>query len=867
MKLNWFRQQREEEFNAEIRSHLDAAIRDRIARGEMPDEARANALREFGNVGLVKETTREMWGWGSLERLTQDLRFGLRMLRKNPGFSLIAILTLALGIGANTAIFSVVNAVLLQPLPYEQSEQLVRVYATNDTKAENLPVSYLNFADWRQQNTQFESMAGYAFGGATFTRGELPEQLQGMIVAGDFFAVLKTRLEAGRLLTRADEAQGKQVVIISHSLWQRRFAADAGIIGRTITLDAAPYTVIGVLAAGFRFPASAATLDFWVPLNPHEGSNTMRDARSLQVIARLKPGATLTQAQAEMTTIAARLEQQYGFANAGAGVKLVSLHTAVVGNVRPALMILLGAVGCVLLIACANVANLLLARDSVRGRELAVRAALGAGRGRILRQLLTENLLLFGLGGGLGLVMAGWSIWMLTGLLPEDMPRVSEIRLDAQVFRFACGLTLLTGFCFGLLPAWQASRTNLAGAMKEGGRGAGEGALGQPIRNALIVAEVALSLLLLVGAGLLLQSFRQLLAVNPGFDPRQVLTAEISLSSARYDDAPRQSAFFSAALERIAALPGVQSAALTSILPFINDGSFAIEGRAQPAPGERPGAQFRIISVDYLKVMGIPLVAGRGLEARDQAQTPRVVLVNQTFARRFFPDENPVGQRLRLPLDEAKSVEIVGVIGDVRHGRLEHAPAPECYGSLLQFPVANVTLAVKAEAGDPLHLTEAVRKAIAHVDQDQPLYEVSTLAHSLGAARAGRRFNLSLLGAFALLALILAAVGLYGVISHAVTQRTRELGIRIALGAQHGDVLRLVVGQGMKLAFVGVALGLAGALALTRLMKTLLFEVSATDPLTFTMIALLLICVALLACMIPARRATEVDPMAALKCE
>jgi putative ABC transport system permease protein len=804
-----------------------------------------------------------------MQTLWQDLRYGARMLFKQPGFTLIAMLTLALGIGANTAIFSVVNAVLLRTLPFAEAERLVRVYVTSPARnIRTNPASWLNFEDWRARNSVFEAMAAYSSASATFTGGDVPEMIEGTGASGDLFAVLRAQPLLGRTLSVADERQGQRNVVISYALWQRSFGGDAKIVGRQVTLDATGYTVIGVMPRGFRFPLEQSKTDFWIPLDPQSETNQERGANYLSVTARLKPGVTIEQAQAEMITIASQLEQEYRDRNAGRGIYLAPLHDAMVGEVRRALFVLLAAVGCVLLIACANVANLQLARAAARGKELALRAALGARRATLVRQLLTESLLIALAGGVAGLLLAAWGVDLLAAALPEDIPRASAIGLDARVLGFTTALTLLTGVAFGLAPALQSSKAELTDALKEGGCGAS--ARRNRTRSLLIVTEVALSLVLLVGAGLLLKSFRHLLDVNPGFNPQGVLTATVALPPATYGTEARQAAFFQQVLNRVAALPGVAAASVVDPLPLGGSmamNSFSVEGRAPLQPGERPATNSRIISAAYLKALGIPLLRGRALAESDQAAAPQVMLINESFARRYFPNEDPLGQRIRLSIASNFVAEVVGIVGDVKHRSLEREAGPEAYVSYLQVPQPTMSLVVRAAAGDPLQLAASLRQAVQQIDKDQPLADVKPMTAWLNESVARRRFNLLLLAVFAAVALLLAAIGIYGVVNYSVAQRTRELGIRVALGAQRTDVLKLIVGQGLRLTLAGIACGAAGALAVTRLMADLLFGVAPTDPLTFATVALMLPLVALLACWLPARRATKVDPMIALRCD
>jgi len=870
----------------ELAQHLDDSYAELLAGGAIQAEAYRQTLSELhGSELLVRElrhverqVTPEPIVLGTNRRknmiadLWQDLRFGARMLMKEPGFTLIAVITLALGIGVNTAIFSVVNSVLLRPLPFDEAERLVRVYVTVPARGiRTNPASWPNFADWRAQNSVFDAMAAYSGANATFTGGEAPEQIEGVAASGDLFAVLNAQPMAGRVFLRADEEPGaNDVIVISHGLWQRSFNGDPKIVGRQVTLDATGYTVIGVMPRGFHFPLDQSKVDYWVPLNPRSETNQERGANYLNVTARLKKGVSIEQAQAEMTAIASRLEQEYRDRNAGRGMNIAPLHESLVGDVRRALLVLLAAVGFVLLIACANVANLQLARAASRGRELAIRTALGAGRGRIVRQLLTESLMIAAIGGAIGLLLAAWGVDLLVATMPEDIPRAGGIGLDARALGFTAAVTLLTGLAFGLAPTLQSSKADLTESLKDGGRGASEGARRNRTRSLLVVTEVALSLVLLAGAGLLIKSFRRLLDVNPGLNPNGVLTASVALPSGKYPEEARQSAFFQQALNRIAALPGVEAVGVVDPMPL--GGSMAmnilsIEGRPPLQPGERLVTNSRVISADYLKAMGIPLLRGRALIERDNVDAPQVMLINESFARRYFPNADPLGQRIRLTIAANFVAEVVGIVGDVKHQGLEREAGPEAYVSYLQVPNPIMSLIVRASSGDPTSLTGSIRQAVGQVDKDQPLYDVKPMMEWLSESVARQRFNMLLLAVFAAVALLLAAIGVYGVISYSVAQRTHEIGIRMALGAQRGDVLKLVVGQGLALTLVGVACGVAGAFGLTRLMEGLLFRVTATDPLTFIGVAALIVIVTLLACYIPARRAAKVDPLVALRCE
>ncbi|HEX8140379.1 MAG TPA: ABC transporter permease [Pyrinomonadaceae bacterium] len=801
----------------------------------------------------------------------QDLKYGVRVLLKSPGVTFVAILALALGIGANTAIFSVVNAVLLRPLPFDKPEQLTVLMNVNQKRGvTQSSFSFLNFTDYRAQNSSFEALAAYTQISAALS-GETPEQVQGIMTTADFFKVLGTRAAMGRTFAPEDErAGGAPLVVISHGMWQRRFGADPNIIGRQITLDRTSKTVVGVLPESFRFQFAEQPPEFWTPMTPDDGINKQRGANYLRAFGRLKEGVTLQQAETEMKAIAGRLEQQYRSDNANRTIKLVPAQEELVGDLRPTLLVLLGAVAFVLLIACANVANLLLARAAGRGREMAVRTALGASRWRIVRQLLTESILLAGLGGGLGLLLSVWGIDLLATVVPADIPRFAETRLDLTVLAFTLGATILTGLVFGLAPALSATRVDLNEALKEGGRSASEGRARHRLRSLLIVSEVALSIVLLVGAGLLVKSFLHLRSVHPGFDAQRVLTASLSLPTAKYKEDAEQVRFIEQVTERAAQLPGVEAAGAIIPLPFSGNNisiSYTVDGQPEPPPGEWPVSGTRIITPGYLRAMSIPVLRGRAFTEQDTADSPKVILINETLARKHFGSvEAAVGQRLKLGLNEING-EIVGVVGDVRSNNLMKEAGPEFYVPHAQAPFGDVSLVVRTSADDPTLLTPALRSAVQEIDRDQPLYEIRTMNALVAESVSRQRFSMTLLAVFAMLALALACLGIFSVMSFLVIQRTHEIGIRMALGAQTGDVLRMIIGQGMRLTIAGIGLGLVSAFALTRLMRSLLFGVSASDPLTFAGVAVLLSIVALLACFIPARRAARVDPMVALRYE
>jgi putative ABC transport system permease protein len=800
-----------------------------------------------------------------MDTLLQDIRYSIRTLIKNPAFAGVAVLALGLGIGANTAIFSVVNAVLLRPLPFEQSDRLVMVWEKRLQLGRiRNTVSPPDFIDWRAQNQVFEDMAAYAGQGFNLGSTAEPERIQGAGVSPGLFSVLRAQPRIGRVFeSEEDKPSSDRVAIISSGLWQRSFASDANIVGKTITLNDRAYSVVGVMSADFVFPNRRA--EIWVPLilSPDDAAN--RGGHSLTVVARLKDGITIQRAQNEMDAIAAQLEQQYQV-NTGHGVNVFSLYDEAVGEARPALLVLLGAVAFVLLIACANVANLLFAKSAVRQKEIAIRTALGAGRSRLVRQLLTESVVLSITGGVVGLLLAVWGLSALLAIGENSIPRVKEIKLDLPVLAFSLLISVATGLLFGLLPALQASKPDLNTTLKEGSRGASGGIKSNRTRSVFVIGEVAVCLVLLIGAGLMIKSFYKLLSVSPGFNPENALAVNVALSGSRYRDAAGVSNFYQQALERLSAVPGVKSAAVVTALPMNgNFGSryFGIEGRPPQPPGQGFNANTNIATPGYFETMNIPLLDGRDFDARDVKGAPDVVIINQEAVRRYWPDENPIGQRITV---EQRARTIIGVVGNVKQSGLDIETRPEMFWPYYQLPVPFGTFVVRT-TGDPVGLISSVRSAMHGVDRDLPLYGIKTVDDVITESVAPQRLNMLLLGIFAGLALVLAAVGLYGVISYSVSQRTREIGIRIALGASHKSVLRLVVSQGISLALIGVAIGITASLFLTKLMATLLFGVSVTDPITFVAISLLLIGVTTVASIVPARRAMKVDPMVALRYE
>jgi predicted permease len=869
-----------EDIDEEMRSHVEMETEANIGRGMKPEEARLAALRSFGNFGMMRDLVYDVRGGGMVEALWQDLRYGVRMLLKHPGFTFIAVLTLALGIGVNTALFSVVNAVLLRPLPYAEPERLVQLYEANAQQGyDRFAFSLANFVDHRDQQTGFEQMAAYFRRDANLTGAGEPERVQVAVVSTSLFPLLRVQPLLGRGFLTEEGTPGKhRVAVLSYGLWQRRFGADPGILNQPITLGGNVYTVVGVLPAHFQFPdpfgnnpLSDATpkVDLLTPLAYDPKDLGDRGSHFLMVLARLRPGVELAQAQTELRAIAGRLEEQYPDRNKGWTVNVFTLQDEMVRTVRPALLLLLAAVAFVLLIACANVSNLLLARAAARQKEMAVRLALGASRSRLLRQLLTESLLLALSGGAAGLALAYWAMRAFISFSPANVPRTDEIRLDAVALLFTFGTTLLTSVAFGLLPALQASKPDVNTTLKEGGRQAGSRAGNPRTRSLLVVAEVALSLLLLIGAGLMIRTFISFQHVNPGFRTDNLLTMKLALPLSKYPEPQQQVAFYQQVIERVRALPGVQEVGAVSDLPLAEGGyfTFIIEGRQSASAQDDPSAVWRAINPDYFRTMGMQLRRGREFTEHDQPGEVEVVVINETMAASFWPGEDPIGKRIQIYDQQPMPWrEIVGVVNDTKQFGLDAPTKPEIYVPFSQRPRASMTLIAHTATG-PEQLTDAMRAAVRAVDPGQPVYRVSTMEQFFSAHVAGPRATMFLMGALAIAALILAAVGIYGVIAYAVTQQAHEIGIRMALGATQRDVLRLVVGQGITLTLIGVVIGLAGAFVLTRLMKSLLFGVSATDPATFTVIALLLTGVGLLACYIPARRATKVDPLVALRYE
>jgi putative ABC transport system permease protein len=817
-----------------------------------------------------------------MNTLFQDLQYGLRMLAKHKSVTAIAVLTLALGIGANTAIFSVVNAVLLNPLPYKDPDRVVSLW-------ERVPehgrwrASPANFFDWKKQNTVFEDVVAFGQGSVALTGVGEPEQLTGARVSSGYFGVVGVDPILGRSFAPEEYEPNKgQVVILGYGLWQRRFGGDRNIINRNITLDGAGYTVVGVMPPGI-YPVSPQTAgrlvfdeqqqNFWIPMSFTAGWASVRAAHVLGVVARLKPGVTIQQAQTEMDTIGARLEKEYT-ANRGEGIIVSPFMSEITGNVRPALLTLLGAVALVLLIACANVAGLLLAQHAGRSKEIAIRAALGAGRKRLVRQFFIEGLLLSLLGTIAGLTIAGLGTKLLLQYVPAGVPRLAHVSLNWKVLGFTMLISLGTCLIFGLVPAWQASKPDLHSTLEQSGRTSGPGASRLRFRQALVVFQISIALMLVIGAGLLIKSFWKLNQVDPGFQADGVLSAELTLPAPKYSR-DQINNFHKQLLERVSAIPGVKTASIAYDHPLVSNwlDSFEIEGRVTPTDSRSQSANFIPVGPDYFETVGVRLLTGRKFTTLDDQDHPGVALVNESFVKHYFPNENPLGQRMKpgppgriWKGQKLTSFEIVGVVHDVKLAGLDAPSEPAYYLPASQAPLEDMMILVRTTT-DPLTIVGAVRQAVWSIDPNQPLSNVNTLAKVVDDSIAQRRLNMLLMGLFGGLALLLSAVGIYGLLSHAVTQRTQEMGIRMALGAQVSDVLKLVLRQGMMLAIAGEVIGLVGAFALTRLMRGLLFGVTPNDAMTFVVVAGVLAVVALLACYIPARRATKVDPLIALRYE
>ena len=865
----------DDQLNDELQFHVEMRTREFMDAGMAPDAARSRARQQFGNQLLLKEQTRDMDTLGWIETLGQDLRYAARILRKNSAFTAVAILALTLGIGANTAIFSVVNGVLLRPLSFPEPDRLLRIFETT-TAFGQTSAAYPNFLDWRRASRSFTGMAAYRSDDFNFTGGGAPEQLAGAYVSANLFPVLGVNPLLGRNFLPEEDRHGAAcAVMLTHAFWNQRFAADPNILGKTLTLNGASCTVIGVLPVDLRFQEDARV---FVPIEQWNSVELgMRESHpGLRVVGRLKPGMTIAAAQSEMASLAAALALQYPKTNAGAGVKLVSMKDDLVSDIRPTLLLLAGAVGLVLLIACANVANLLLARATARKRELAIRAALGAGRVRVVRQLLTESVVL-SLGGAIGgLLLARWGTRLVLAAAPAILPRSAEIRIDPYVLLFTLAISIVTGVVFGLAPALRGAQANPQEFLKQGTRGSGGGR--HRAEGIFVAVEVALALVLVMGAGLMIQSIWRLWRIDPGFNTHNILTAQTALSPTMMASPSAKRLAFRQMLERIAAVPGVRSAAITNGLPLSerdNENAIWPGAGPQPPPEQMITSMFYVVTPDYLNVMQIPLHRGRFFTESDTTSSPLVVVIDDVFATSVFPGQDPIGRKISLTA--LGPAEIVGVVGHVKQWGLDSDDTSnirsQFYFPFLQIPdkfmseiVSGFVLAVRTEP-EPTSLLSAVRAQVAGPARDQPMYIVRTVEQIVSTSLGERRFTMLLLIIFAATALLLAAIGIYGVMSYAVTRRTHELGIRTSLGASRREIIALVIGQGMKLAAIGLAAGVVASLVLTRFLAGLLYGVRPADPATLALVTTLLGAISLLACYIPARRATTVDPMIALRHE
>jgi putative ABC transport system permease protein len=878
--------EREAHIVRELAAQLEDFYREAMAGGASEADADAHACRQIRDWDQL---TRDVWlaersrARPRLERVAdrleaserptkgalmvadvlRDARYGVRQLTKSPGFAVVAILTLALGIGATSAMFSVINGVLLRPLPFPEPDALVQVNELVPHYG-RFSVAPATFLDWRAQNTSFEHIVALQGGTASFIGTNGAERLTSALVSWDFFDLARVQPMLGRTFKQEEDTPGKNdVIVLSHGMWQQRFGSDRSIVGRTTTLNGTPATIVGVMPPAFQFPRGA---EYWAPIALNQ-AKAPRGAHFIGVIARLKPGVSVGQAGTEMKMISERLAQQYPKESAEESAEVVPLLEQIVGESRQSLLALLAAVGVVILIACANVANLLLVRASVREKEIAIRTALGAGKARLVRQMLAESLVLAFGAGALGVLLAYLVLRPIQTLSAGSIPRVQDISIDGTVLLFAVTVTVATGIIFGLAPAWQASRFGIAGIMKEGGRSSSTGG-GRWMRNALLVVEVALSIVLLVGAVLLLRSFARVTQVDPGFRADNVLAFRVALPTVSYRDAHHRIAFFDRLIARLEQLPDVRSAGMVQTLPMRGDYflSVTVQGRPEPRPGDTPSATYRSVSPHYFSALGIPLKRGRLFSEQDTETSPLVAVIDEAFAARHFPNEDPIGRGLDIGNGSDGFHHIVGVVGNVHHGGLDSSAAPTMYAPYRQDVFGQMWIVARTDA-DPTRLVAAARQAVREIDPTLPAFSMTPLRDVVTDSVAQRRFSMLLIAAFALTALFLAGVGIYGVVGYSVSQRTQEIGVRIAIGAERRDVLALVVGGGMKLAVVGVAIGLAGALALAQLITTMLFNVTPFDPASYAVTAGVLLTIAAIACYVPARRAMNVDPLVAIRQE
>ena len=864
----WRRRDREEDLERELRSDLELEAEEQRANGLSPEAARHAARRALGNVACVQEDVRAMWGWSSCDRLKQDIRYGFRGMRRSLAFTLTAVLSLAFGIGANTAIFSVVNGVLLRPLPYDHADRLVMLWE-QDQKGKDSFVSPADFRDWRRRNRSFQAVAAFIHTTFSITGGDRPERVAGELVSADLFRVLRVAPVLGRSFVAEDEQRVPyQCVVISYGKWQGRFGGDPRVVGKTLESNGRKLAIIGVMPKGFDFPAGLIRTppEVWVPLARPPREWSVRGFHYLRVVGRLRDGVTLPATVGEMTAIQKRIAEENP-GETSAAIRVVGLANDITGDVRAPLLAILAAVFFVLLIACVNVANLILARSSARQREFAVRLALGAGRWRVMRQLMTESLLLGLLGGVLGTAFALVMTKGILAIAPANMPRVAAVRLDSDVLQFTLMVSLLAGLLCGVSSAISLSTRDVGAQLKASGRAHGQAAGGR-LRDVLVVSEIALAILLVAGAGLMIQSFYRLEQVRPGFRTGNILTFFVTVPEARYDST-RQVRFFSDLMARIRTMPGVQSVGGTSALPLSGtDDAYTFEKEGQPHAGGSPamGAHYRVVTPDYFSTLGIPLLRGRFFDEHDTHGAARVALINESLARRYFANEDPLGKRITIGNGRnAGPSNVVGIVKDVNHLGLMQKPVAEMYENYLQAP-SGLTLAVRA-AGDPRGLLPAIRRQLALLDPDVPISRVFTMADMMDDSLAPSRFRSVLMGAFGLFAMALAALGVYGVMAYNLSRRTAEIGIRMALGARPAQVLGLVIQQALRLSVFGVVIGLAAALWLTRFLKGLLFEIGPTDPLTLAIAGLILIGIGMTASYLPARRAMNVDPLVALRHE
>jgi predicted permease len=883
LKALLLRRRLDRDLEDELQFHLAMREEDLRAEGLPPAEARSAARRQFGNAARIKESSRDLWTFVTMETFWQDLRYGARMLAKNPGFASVALLTLALGIGANTAIFSFINGTLLRSFPFPDANRLVLLWSANPGRGwhQNI-VSPGDFAVWRAQSRSFDGLAAFDDLGSNLSGNGTPVIVPGLRVTANLFSLLGVQPALGRMFLPDEGKPGApHVVILSHALWKSRFNADPGIIGRPIRINGATYTVVGVMPAGFEFPpdytalaetpVGGSSVALWVPL-PFVAAEATKDYHEFTVIGRLKPGVTIGQARSQMSVVAARIAKAYPQTDEGWTVEIQTLREALVGNLRPILLVLMAAVFLVLLIACANVANLQLSRAVSRQKEIAVRSAMGASRGRLVRQFLVESGLLSLAGGALGVLLAFGGVRLVQAAYLAQDSTFDSVRIDHRVLLFTLGVSLATAFVFGLVPALMASRTNLNETLKEGGRGTSEGAGSHRLRGTLVTTEFALALMLLVGAGLLVRTFVALANVNPGFDPKNVLVFNLPFAGSHYEAQSARAAFYDRLLPEIRTMPGVEAASVVTSIPLAgyNGWGFITDRNPAPPPNQMPDASYQVISPDYFRVMGIPVVEGRAFSAADRHGSAPVAIISSALARTYWPGQDALGKHLKIDQasDKGPWRTVVGIVGDVHRVGLGRAFLPELYVPYTQYPwVNNPRMIVVRSASNPLALTGPIRRAVAGIDPDEAISAFTTMRSTVESSLSGRNFNMALLSTLAALALVLSAVGVYGATAYAVSQRYHEFGIRMALGAGPRDMLKLVINRGLAMSLAGVGIGLIGALALTRLLSNLLFGVTATDPLTFAAVAALLTLVALAACWFPARRAMKVDPNTALRYE